>query len=267
MTSAWARSAFRAAVRASCCSAGRSSASRWKTRHWSSSPICDLDVSSSTFAGQRLRQEPKQAQSREHLRDLLQVASGGVIFTTIQKFRPEGRNNEYPLLSERHNIVFIADEAHRSQYGFDAHMVENDREAYIAYGFAKYVRDALPNASFIGFTGTPIESADVNKPQVFGDYIDIYDIRRAVEDGATVPIYYEARLARLQLKDEMRPQIDPSFEEITEGEEDEAKERLKTKWAQLEAMVGTSERSEQVAGIVTRSAAAGGHGRQGHDRA
>jgi len=207
-----------------------------------------------TFAaGQELlRQEPKQAQSREHLRDLLQVASGGVIFTTIQKFRPEGRNNEYPLLSERHNIVFIADEAHRSQYGFDAHMVENDREAYIAYGFAKYVRDALPNASFIGFTGTPIETADVNTPQVFGDYIDIYDIRRAVEDGATVPIYYEARLARLQLKDEMRPQIDPSFEEITEGEEDEAKERLKTRWAQLEAMVGTSERLEQVAkDIVT----------------
>jgi len=202
-----------------------------------------------TFAGgsELLRQEPQQAGSREHLQTLLQVASGGVIFTTIQKFRPEGRANEYPLLSDRHNIIFIADEAHRSQYGFSAHMVQNDKEAYLAYGFAKYVRDALPNASFIGFTGTPIETTDVNTKQVFGDYIDIYDIQRAVEDGATVPIYYEARLARLQLREEMRPQIDPSFEDITEGEELELKEQLKTRWSQLEAMVGTSERLYQVA--------------------
>lgn len=204
-----------------------------------------------TFAAgqQLLRQTPAQAEDRMHLRELLQVASGGVVFTTIQKFRPEGRESEYPLLSERHNIVFIADEAHRSQYGFEAHVVRGDEasEAYIAYGFAKYVRDALPNASFIGFTGTPIETTDVNTRQVFGDYIDIYDIKRAVDDGATVPIYYEARLARLKLRDELRPKIDATFEEVTEGEELEVKEKLKSKWSQLEAMVGTSERLAQVA--------------------
>ncbi len=202
-----------------------------------------------TFAaGQELlRQEPKQAQSRDNLKDLLQVASGGVVFTTIQKFRPEGNLSVYPTLSERHNIVFLADEAHRSQYGFSAHMVQTEREAYLAYGFAKYVRDALPNASFIGFTGTPIEATDVNTPQVFGDYIDIYDIQRAVEDGATVPIFYEARLARLQIRDEMRDDIDPTFDEITETEELEGKERLKTKWSQLEAAVGTEERLTRIA--------------------
>jgi len=202
-----------------------------------------------TFAaGQELlRQEPRQAQSRAHLKELLQVASGGVVFTTIQKFRPEEDMRAYPMLSDRHNIVFIADEAHRSQYGFSAHTVQTEREAYLAYGFAKYMRDALPNASFIGFTGTPIESTDVNTPQVFGDYIDIYDILRAVEDGATVPIYYEARLAPLHLKDEMRDQIDPEFEEITEDQEAEVKEKLKTKWSQIEAMVGTQERLQQIA--------------------
>src|SRR5690606_27451366 len=140
----------------------------------------------------------------------------------------EGRESEFPLLSERHNIVFIADEAHRSQYGFNARVVQGaDGAGYIGYGFAKYVRDALPNAAFIGFTGTPIEETDANTRQVFGDYIDIYDIERAVDDGATVPIYYEARLARLILRDDQRPQIDPAFEEITEGEEDQVKERLK----------------------------------------
>jgi type I restriction enzyme R subunit len=205
-----------------------------------------------TFAAghELLRQEPRQAQSRDHLRQLLQVASGGVVFTTIQKFRPEENLSVYPLLSDRHNIVFIADEAHRSQYGFSAHMVQTEREAYLAYGFAKYVRDALPNASFVGFTGTPIESTDVNTPLVFGDYIDIYDIHRAVEDGATVPIYYEARLASLHLKDEMRAQIDPEFDAITEGEELEGKERLKSKWSQLEAMVGTAERLERIAADI-----------------
>jgi len=204
-----------------------------------------------TFAaGQEiLRQEPVQSESRGQLRQLLQVASGGVVFTTIQKFAPEGQENVYPLLSERRNIIFIADEAHRSQYGFDAHVVkgENAAEAYIAYGFAKYVRDGLPNASFIGFTGTPVESTDTNTRQVFGDYIDIYDIKRAVDDGATVPIYYEARLARIKLRDEVRPQIDPSFEEVTEGEELTTKEKLKSKWSQLEAMVGTRDRLGQVA--------------------
>lgn len=201
------------------------------------------------FAGgqELLRQDPVQASNRDHLKELLQVASGGVVFTTIQKFQPEGRATEYPLLSDRRNIVFIADEAHRSQYGFEARVVERDGDAYIGYGFAKYVRDALPNASFIGFTGTPIEKADANTRQVFGDYIDVYDIQRAVDDGATVPIYYEARLARLQLKDELRETIDPDFEEVTEGEEDTVKEKLKSKWTQLEAMVGTDDRLERVA--------------------
>ncbi len=209
-----------------------------------------------TFAaGQELlHQEPIQAADRSHLRQLLQVASGGVIFTTIQKFTPEGQDNVYPILSERRNIIFIADEAHRSQYGFEAHVVrgENATEAYIAYGFAKYVRDALPNASFIGFTGTPVELTDANTRQVFGDYIDVYDIKRAVDDGATVPIYYESRLARIKLRDELRPTLDPSFEEVTEGEELVTKEKLKSKWSQLEAMVGASERLEQIArDIVT----------------
>ena len=205
-----------------------------------------------TFAaGQELlRQEPKQAQNRDDLKDLLKVASGGVVFTTIQKFRPDEDMSTYPVLSDRRNIVFIADEAHRSQYGFSAHMVHNEREAYLAYGFAKYVRDALPNASFIGFTGTPIESTDVNTPQVFGDYIDIYDIQRAVEDGATVPIYYEAHLAPLQLRDAMRDTLDPSFEEITETEELESKELLKTKWSRLEAVVGAQDRLAKIAADI-----------------
>lgn len=195
-----------------------------------------------------LRQEPVQAEDRDHLRELLQVASGGVVFTTIQKFQPDDDSAAYPLLSDRHNIVFIADEAHRSQYGFKARVINGQ----IGYGFAKYVRDALPNASFIGFTGTPIEKTDANTRQVFGDYIDVYDIQRAVNDRATVPIYYEARLARLQLREEQRELIDPTFEEVTEGEEDTVKERLKTKWSQLEAMVGTEARLAQVAqDIVT----------------
>lgn len=205
-----------------------------------------------TFAAGQdlLRQEPVQAQSREHLQSLLQVASGGVIFTTIQKFRPEGRDSDYPLLSERENIVFIADEAHRSQYGFDAHLVKKDEEAYLAYGFAKYVRDALPNASFIGFTGTPIESDDISTQQVFGHYIDVYDIHRAVEDKATVPIYYEARLAQLKLREEMKPRLDPEFETITEGEEEAAREHKRSKWSALEAVVGTEERLALIAANI-----------------
>jgi type I restriction enzyme R subunit len=153
-----------------------------------------------------------------------------VVFTTIQKFGAEDDSMVQPLLSEHRNKVFIADEAHRSQYGFEARMVAGQ----VAYGFAKYVRDALPNASFIGFTGTPIETADVNTRHVFGDYIDIYDIQRAINNGATVPIYYEARIARIVLREEMRPRIDPAFEEITEGEEDLVRERLKSKWSQQE---------------------------------
>jgi type I restriction enzyme R subunit len=181
-----------------------------------------------------LRQPPVQAESRAHLRELLSVQAGGVVFTTIQKFFPEEKGDRHPTLSERRNIVVIADEAHRSQYDF-------------IDGFARHMRDALPGASFIGFTGTPIEKADANTRAVFGDYISIYDIQRAVEDGATVPIYYESRLAKLALDESERPRIDPDFEEATEGEEVERKERLKSKWAQLEAIVGAEKRLRLIA--------------------
>ena len=181
-----------------------------------------------------LRQPPAQAESRADLREKLSVASGGVVFTTIQKFFPEERGDTHPTLSERRNIVVIADEAHRSQYDF-------------VDGFARHMRDALPNASFVGFTGTPIELQDANTRAVFGDYISIYDIQRSVEDGATVPIHYESRLARLELDEKERPTIDPDFEEATEGEEVERRERLKTKWAQLEAVVGAGTRVKQIA--------------------
>jgi type I restriction enzyme R subunit len=181
-----------------------------------------------------LRQPPVQASDRADLRGKLAVASGGVVFTTIQKFFPEERGDRHPVLSERRNIVVIADEAHRSQYDF-------------IDGFARNMRDALPNASFIGFTGTPIEQADANTRAVFGDYISIYDVQRAVIDGATVPIYYESRLAKLELNEIERPKIDPEFEEATEGEEVERKEKLKSRWAQLEAVVGSEKRIELVA--------------------
>ena len=184
-----------------------------------------------------LRQPPVQAESRADLRDKLSVNAGGVVFTTIQKFFPEERGDTHPTLSERRNIVVIADEAHRSQYDF-------------IDGFARHMRDALPNASFVGFTGTPIELQDANTRAVFGDYISIYDIQRSVEDGATVPIYYESRLAKLTLDETERPTIDPEFEEATEGEEVERREKLKTKWAQLEAVVGADKRIRQVAGDI-----------------
>ncbi len=189
-----------------------------------------------TFARCRdlLRQPPVQAADRADLREKLKVASGGVVFTTIQKFFPEEKGDRHPVLSERRNIVVIADEAHRSQYDF-------------IDGFARHMRDALPNASFIGFTGTPIEKTDANTRAVFGDYISIYDIQRAVTDGATVPIYYESRLARLELSEDEKPRIDPEFEEATEGEEIERKEKLKTKWAQLEAIVGSERRIKLIA--------------------
>ena len=160
-----------------------------------------------SFCKELLRQIPVQAESREHLRELLNVASGGVVFTTIQKFFPDEKGGKHPLLSDRRNIVVIADEAHRSQYDF-------------IDGFAKHMRDALPKASFIGFTGTPIESGDKNTQAVFGDYIDVYDILQSKEDKATVPIYYEARLAKIDLKPEERPKIDPNFEEVTEDAEE-----------------------------------------------
>jgi len=186
-----------------------------------------------SIAQDLLRQKPEQAESREHLRSLLKVASGGIIFTTIQKFLPEN-GDRYPLLSDRRNIVVIADEAHRSQYDF-------------IDGLARNMRDALPNASFIGFTGTPIEKADKSTPAVFGDYISIYDIQQAVADGATVRIFYEGRLAKLELEENERPHIDPQFEEVTEGEEESIRHKLRTKWARLEAMVGTEKRINLVA--------------------
>lgn len=194
-----------------------------------------------------LRQEPIQAESRDDLKARLKVASGGIVFTTIQKFFPEEKGDTYPLLSERRNIIVIADEAHRTQYGFKSKLKERENEVYVTYGFAKHMRDALPNASFIGFTGTPIEKADRNTRAIFGDYIDIYDIEQAVEDGATVRIYYESRLAKLELKPEERPKIDPEFEEVTEGEEVEKKEKLKSKWARLEAIVGSEKRIKLIA--------------------
>src|SRR5439155_2544916 len=189
-----------------------------------------------TFARCRelLRQPPVQAADRADLRAKLAVASGGVVFTTIQKFFPEEKGDRHPVLSERHNIVVIADEAHRSQYDF-------------IDGFARHIRDALPNASFIGFTGTPIEQTDANTRAVFGDYISVYDIQRAVIDGATVPIYYESRIAKLELKNSEKPKIDPEFEEATEGEEVERKEKLKSRWAQLEAVVGSEDRVKLIA--------------------
>ncbi len=192
-----------------------------------------------TFARCRdlLRQPPVQAESRAHLRELLSVAAGGMVFTTIHKFFPEEKGDRHPTLSDRRNIVVIADEAHRSQYDF-------------VDGYARHMRDALPHASFIGFTGTPIEVQDANTRAVFGDYISVYDIQRAVQDGATVPIYYESRLARLALDEAERPKIDPGFEEATEGEEVERKEKLKTRWAQFEAVVGAEKRLALVAGDI-----------------
>ena len=181
-----------------------------------------------------LHQPPAQAKSRADLRAKLAVESGGVVFTTIQKFFPEEKGDRHPRLSDRRNIVVIADEAHRSQYDF-------------IDGYAGHMRDALPNASFIGFTGTPIELGDASTRGVFGDHISVYDIQRAVEDAATVPIYYESRLAKLDLNETERPQIDAGFEEVTEGEEVNRREKLKTKWARIEAVVGAKKRVALIA--------------------
>jgi type I restriction enzyme R subunit len=197
-----------------------------------------------------LRQTPQQASDREELRRLLDRPSGGVIFTTLQKFAPEAGSTDYPQLTDRRNVVVIADEAHRSQYGFRAKMERKSGE--ISYGFAKYLRDALPNASFIGFTGTPIEKGDVNTPAVFGTYIDIYDISRAVEDGATVPIYYESRLARIELDEDEKPKIDAEIAELTEDDAESEQERLKRRWASVEALVGAEKRLALVAEDLVR---------------
>lgn len=206
-----------------------------------------------TFAAskQLLRQEPVQAESREQLKDLLKVASGGVIFSTIQKFQPE-EGNVYEQLSARKNIVVIADEAHRTQYGFSAKTVD-DKDAVgavigkkVVYGFAKYLRDALPNATYLGFTGTPIEKTDVNTPAVFGNYVDIYDIAQAVEDGATVRIYYESRLAKVGLSDEGKKLIAKLDEELDQDELTET-QKAKAKWTKMEALIGSAQRIKNIA--------------------
>lgn len=193
-----------------------------------------------------LRQSPSQAQSSESLRELLNVESGGIIFTTLQKFAPDEETDEMPCLTDRKNVIVMADEAHRSQYGFSAALSQQkDREGELKYGYAKYVRDALPNASFIGFTGTPVESTDRNTPAVFGDYIDVYDMSQAVEDGATVKIYYESRVIPLELPEGLA--IDDDYEDITEDQEASVKEKLKSKWSRLEAIAGAGSRVEKMA--------------------
>lgn len=199
---------------------------------------------------QLLRQEPQKAESRQDLRTLLKVASGGIVFTTIQKFMPmqadiiqDGNAVNEPsveyigadiqALSERKNIVVVADEAHRSQYDF-------------IDGFAKHLRDALPNATFIGFTGTPIESGDKNTQAVFGNYVDIYDIQQAVDDKATVPIFYESRLVKVRFEEDEKVTIDEQFEELTEGEELSNRQQMRAKWTRLEAIVGNPNRIEKI---------------------
>jgi type I restriction enzyme R subunit len=214
-----------------------------------------------TFAAskQLLRQEPVQAEDREHLKTLLKVASGGIVFTTIQKFMPEDGSSEYERLSDRKNIVVIADEAHRTQYGFEAevrNVVDKETKEIIgkriAYGFAKYLRDALPNATYLGFTGTPIESTDINTPQVFGNYIDRYDIKDAVTDGATVKIYYESRLAKVRLDEEGKRLIKALDQEVEESEEITEKQKSKAQWTKVESIVGNSKRLKNLAkDIVT----------------
>lgn len=192
-----------------------------------------------------LRQDPVQANSRSHLQELLNREAGGVIFTTIQKFYPEGGENEYPTLTERSNVVVMADEAHRSQYGFSARIREND--GAMVYGNAKYMHDALPNASFIGFTGTPIEFEDRSTPAVFGNYIDIYDIKQAVEDKATVPIYYESRLIDLGMDESAKEWLDQEMNALLEDEDVDRQQRLQAEWTQKEAIVGNGDRLDLVA--------------------
>ena len=212
-----------------------------------------------TFAvsKQLLRQTPVQAENRDDLKRLLNVVAGGIIFTTIQKFSPEDGEHIYPLLSDRKNIVIIADEAHRSQYGFKAKTIyitdENGKDigTRTSYGFAKYIREALPNATFIGFTGTPVEKEDANTPAVFGNYIDIYDVARAVEDGATVRIYYESRLAKVKLKNGVEEKIDNELWQVEEEAEEYQVEYSKSKWSRIEAIIGHKDRLKNVAKDIT----------------
>ena len=209
-----------------------------------------------TFAAskQLLRQDPVQATDRKQLKDLLKVNSGGVIFTTIQKFQPE-EGNVFETLSTRENIIVIADEAHRTQYGFSAKTVDDKDESgnvigkKIVYGFAKYMRDALPNATYLGFTGTPIESTDVNTPAVFGNYVDIYDIAQAVEDGATVRIFYESRLAKVKLTEEGKELVDELDDELDQ-EDLTSTQKAKSKWTQLEALIGGKQRVQNIAADI-----------------
>jgi type I restriction enzyme, R subunit len=199
-------------------------------------------------AKQLLRQEPIQAESRDQLKNLLKVASGGVVFSTIQKFQPDA-GNIYEQLSDRRNIIVIADEAHRTQYGFSAKTIdEKDTNGTIigqkvVYGFAKYLRDALPNATYLGFTGTPIEKTDINTPAVFGNYVDIYDIAQAVEDGATVRIYYESRLAKISLSAEGKQLIADMDAELAQDDLTET-QKAKAKWTKVEALIGSHIKSE-----------------------
>lgn len=190
-----------------------------------------------TNCQQLLRQTPVQASSRDDLKKLLSVASGGIVFTTIQKFLPEENGAKYPTLTERRNVVVIADEAHRSQYDF-------------IDGFARHMRDALPNASFIGFTGTPIEKEDKNTKAVFGNYVDIYDVQQSVEDGATVRIFYESRLARIELSADDKMKLDERVEEVTEGDELTEKQKRFARWTGKEAVVGSESRLKQVAADI-----------------
>ncbi|UCS93774.1 type I restriction endonuclease subunit R [Echinicola marina] len=207
-----------------------------------------------TFASskQLLRQVPVQAESRDHLKALLKVASGGIVFATIQKFQPDDGSNEYKELSARTNIVVVADEAHRTQYGFKPKSIEvkddkgNVVGQRLVYGFAKYMRDALPNATYLGFTGTPVESTDNNTPAVFGNYVDIYDIAQAVEDGATVPIYYESRLVKINLSEEGKQLIEDLDNELASDELSDT-QKAKAKWTKVEAIIGSPERLRKVA--------------------
>ena len=207
-----------------------------------------------TFAGcrQLLRQDPQQAENRAQVRELLNVDSGGIVFTTVQKFSPENNETLYPRISDRSNIIVLADEAHRSQYGFKAKQVNLKDAAgnvigkQTKYGFAKYIRDAFPHATFVGFTGTPVEQTDKNTPAVFGGYIDIYDIAQAVKDGATVPLYYESRLVKVDL-DAKGKQLLDELDDDLQYEDFSATQKAKANQTKIEAVVGSTKRLKTIA--------------------
>ena len=201
-----------------------------------------------------LREQPVQVESRGDLRiKLANRPSGGIVFATIQKFMPGADEDTFPVLSERANIVVIADEAHRTQYGFGAELKTSEgaqsgeNQTRYQVGYAQHLRDALPNATFVAFTGTPVSSEDRDTRSVFGEYIHVYDMQQATEDGATVAIYYESRLAKLSLKDSELPAIDDQVDELAEDEEDDQQSRLKSRWAALEKVVGAEPRIQSVA--------------------